>query len=208
MIAEHTVAPNHDHFFCFRLDLDVDGPHNSFLSGRLKTERLNGNSPRKSIWVMDSELATHEGEARLRISLEKPALWRVINPNVNGPIGYPVSYQLKPGANAVSLLSPDDFVQQRAGFTNYHLWVTPYNPQERFAAGTYPNQSKGGAGLPAWTSADRQIGNTDIVLWYTVGFHHVVRTEDWPVLSTSWHDFELRPFDFFARNPAIDIPGE
>lgn len=208
MVAEHIVAPNHDHFFSFRLDLDIEGQKNSFLSGQLKTKKLSGKNPRKSIWVMDSGVATHESQAKLQIKFDKPALWRVINPNVLGPIGYPVSYQLRPGANAVSLLGPDDFVQQRAGFTKYHLWVTPYNPQELYAAGTYPNQSKGRDGLQTWTSADRPIQNTDVVLWYTVGFHHVVRTEDWPVLSTNRHSFELRPFDFFPRNPALDIPRQ
>ena len=67
----------------------------------------------------------------------------------------------------------------------------------------YPNQSKGGDGLPAWTQANRPIKNTDIVLWYTIGLHHMVRAEDWPVLPTVWHEFELRPFDFFERNPAF-----
>ncbi len=84
--------------------------------------------------------------------------------------------------------------------------MTPYSRQERYAAGNYPNQSKGGEGLPAWTSANRPIRNSDIVLWYTLGFHHVVRAEDWPVLSTDWRAFELRPFDFFDRNPALDLP--
>jgi primary-amine oxidase len=36
--------------------------------------------------------------------------------------------------------------------------------------------------------------------------HHVVRAEDWPVMPVLWHDFEIRPFDFFARNPALDLP--
>ena len=45
-------------------------------------------------------------------------LWRVVNPNVLGPLGNPVSYQLQPGSNAISLLSPDDFPQRRAGFTD------------------------------------------------------------------------------------------
>ena len=164
-------------------------------------------APRKSIWVLDSRTAATEEDAKLQINIQQPALWRVINPNVIGPMGYPVSYQLEPQANAVSLLSPDDFPQQRAGFTDFNLWVTPYNPQERYAAGTYPNQSKGGDGLPAWTSANRPIQNTDLVLWYTLGFHHVVRAEDWPVLPTTWSEFEIRPFDFFQRNPALDIPA-
>ena len=67
----------------------------------------------------------------MRISLEKPALWRVINPSSKGPLGYPASYQLKTKSNAVPLLSPDDFPQRRAGFTNHHLWVTPYCPKTR-----------------------------------------------------------------------------
>ncbi|HEX6386137.1 MAG TPA: primary-amine oxidase [Anaerolineae bacterium] len=206
MVAGHTVAINHDHFFSYRLDLDVDGRQNSFIVERLKPEQTDVQSPRKSIWVVDSQTAPTEQAAQMRINLETPALWRVINPDVLGPLGYPVSYQLKPKTNAVSLLSADDFPQQRAAFTNFHLWVTPYNPQERYAAGTYPNQSQGGDGLPAWTSANRPIQDTDLVLWYTLGFHHVVRAEDWPVLPTAWHEFELKPFDFFQRNPALDLP--
>lgn len=207
MVAEHTVAVNHDHFFCFRLDLDVDGRENSFLRERLKMKRIEGTStPRKSVWVVESAAARTEEEAKLQIKLARPALWRVVNPNVTGPVGYPVSYQLKPGVNAISLLTPDDYPSRRAAFVDHHLWVTPYRHDERFAAGTYPNQSAGGEGLPDWTSANRPIENTDIVVWYTLGFHHVVRAEDWPVLPLSWRGFELRPFDFFERNPAIDIP--
>lgn len=206
MVAPHTVAINHDHFFCFRLDLDVDGQQNSFLYERLKTERLGTQSPRSSIWVVETQTPPTEQAAKLRLNLEKPALWRVTNPNVVGPLGYPVSYQLKPKTNAVSLLNPDDFPQRRAGFTDFHLWVTPYKRQERYAAGTYPNQSKGGDGLSGWTSTNRPIQNSDIVLWYTLGMHHMVRTEDWPVMPTAWSEFELRPFDFFQRNPALDLP--
>ncbi len=206
LVAANTVATNHDHFFSFRLDLDVDGQSNSFVSEQLKTERLDSESGRKSVWVVDSTTADSEDAAKMVIDMQNPTLWRVINPNVLGPLGNPVSYQLEPRSNAISLLSSDDFPQRRAGFTDYHLWVTPYDAEERYAAGTYPNQSKGGDGLPAWTSADRPLENTDLVLWYTLGFHHAPRAEDWPVTPTIWTEFQLRPFDFFDRNPALDIP--
>ncbi len=159
-----------------------------------------------SVWVLENRIAASEQAARTSISIEAPTLWRVVNPEVKGPVGYPVSYEVKYGANAIPLLRRDDWPQQRAGFTDYHLWVTPYDPTERYAAGTYPNQSRGGEGLPRWTARDRPIENRDIVLWYTLGFHHVVRAEDWPVQPTAWSSFELRPFDFFARNPALDLP--
>ena len=204
-IDDHLVATNHDHFLCFRLDVDVDGAENSFVEDVLSAHPPK-NGPRKSIWTTETKTVKREQDARLHMSMENPALWRVVNPRVIDREGYPVSYELMPGHNAMSILSPQDFPTKRAGFANYMLWVTPYAPGERWAAGDYPNRSRGGDGLPAWTKPNRSIENTDVVLWYTAGFHHVVRPEDWPVMPTSTHEFELRAFGFFDRNPALDLP--
>ena len=207
-IAENLVGINHDHFFSYRLDLDVDGPTNSLQIDRLMTRRLPDDHPRRSVWVVEPAVAASESDAKLRINLERPALWRVFNPTETNHLGYATSYQIVPGSNAVSLMDADDYPQMRAGFTDFHLWVTPYNPRERYAAGLYPTLSQPGMGLPAWTAADRPIDGTDIVVWYTVGFHHVPRAEDWPVMPTAAKSFELRPYDFFDRNPAIDLPAK
>lgn len=206
-VAENTVAVDHDHFFCFRLDFDVDGTANSFLREQLKTQRLPPQNPRKSLWVAVPQVARVEQEAELPVSMDPPEIWRVINPNVKNRLGRPVGYEIIPGHDSSPLLLPDDYPQRRAGFTNHQLWVTPYRQEERYAAGDYPTQSKGGDGLPAWTRANRGIENTDIVVWYTIGFHHVPRAEDWPVMPTVWHEFELAPYNFFDRNPSLDLPN-
>ena len=206
-IAENLVGINHDHFFSYRLDLDVDGPVNSLQVDRLVTRRLPDDHPRRSIWVVEPTVAASESEAKLRINYERPALWRVFSSTEANALGYPTSYQIVPGSNAVSLMDADDYPQMRAGFTDFHLWATPYRADERYAAGLYPTLSEPGMGLPAWTEADRPIAETDIVVWYTVGFHHVPRAEDWPVMPTATKSFELRPYDFFDRNPAIDLPA-
>ena len=205
-VAPNLVAVNHDHFFSYRLDLDVDGPVNSMEIDQLKQTRLPDNHPRKSIWTVSPTIAQREADGMRRIDFARPAVWRVINPNIRNAVGYPASYQLKPGGNLLSLLAPDDYPQLRAGFVNHHLWVTPYNPQERYAAGTYPTLSEPGKGLPEWTGANRAVAETDIVVWYTFGMHHVVRAEDFPVMPMTSLMFELRPFDFFNRNPAMDLP--
>jgi primary-amine oxidase len=203
-VAENIVAPNHDHFFSYRLDLDVDGPSNSLVIDRLREKRLPEEHPRKSLWVVESRTARVEHEAQL--DRHEPALWRFVNTSAKGPMGYPTSYQIKPGHSDDSMLAKDDWPQRRAGFTEHALWVTPYRGEELDAAGDYPTQSRGGDGLPAWTAANRPIENTDVVAWYTFGMHHVVRAEDWPVMPTVWHEFEIRPFDFFERNPELDLP--
>jgi primary-amine oxidase len=52
------------------------------------------------------------------------------------------------------------------------------------------------------------IENTDIAAWYTMGFHHIPRPEDWPVLPTKWHEMKLWPLGFFERSPVIDTPAK
>jgi primary-amine oxidase len=199
LIDDQTVAVNHDHFFAFRLDLDVDGTQNSFTVDRLLSQDLPHHGHRRSIWTVHSEVAPRESDAQLHTDMAHPALWRVVSPVRRDRLGNESSYHISPGHEAVSLLRPDDPAQGRAGFTRFNLWVTPYVAGERYAAGDYPNQRATPDGLPLWTSADRPIQATDIVLWYTMGFHHVPRVEDWPIVPTMWHQFDLRPFNFFSR---------
>ncbi|MDJ0926490.1 MAG: hypothetical protein QNJ73_02475 [Gammaproteobacteria bacterium] len=210
LIAPGLAGVNHDHFFSFRLDLDVDGPRNSLLIDRLRQVELDpadGEAPRRQIWQAFPAVARRESDAQLSMNLRQPALWRVINPSATNHVGNPVSYQLQPGKSARTLLDDGAIVHRRAAFTAHHLWATPYEPAERYAAGDYPNRHPGGAGLPEWTAANRSIQNTDIVLWYTAGMHHVVRAEDWPIMPLVHHEFELRPFDFFDFNPTVSESG-
>ena len=202
----HIVAVNHDHYFSYRLDLDVDGPTNTVMKDALKTVRLPDDHPRRSIWMVEGAPLRTESEAKLMVDMQRPSLWRVISERDRNRNGYPTSYQLVPGMSVHTLLSEDDWPRQRAGFIDHHLWVTPYHADERYAAGMYPTLSEPGEGLPRWTAANRRIERTDVVLWYTAGMHHVVRAEDWPVMPVVWNTFELRPFDFFGRNPALRAP--
>jgi primary-amine oxidase len=205
-VGENTVAVNHDHFFSFRLDLDVDGQKNSFMADRLEKRELPASTHRKSIWVVKPVMAKTERDAMIDIHLERPSMWMFVNPNVHGPLGYPTGYEIMPGTTAASLLDPEDGVQKVGAFSNHQLWVTPYRADELYASGVYPIQSKGDDGLAVWTKANRPIENTDIVAWYTMGFHHVPRAEDWPVMPVMWHDFVIRPFDFFPQNPVLTLP--
>ena len=95
-------------------------------------------------------------------------------------------------------------MQRRAGFSAAPLWLTAYDRREMYAAGPYPNQSRGDEGLPSYAGRRRPVENADIVLWYTMGFHHLTRPEDWPVMDTVWHSVSLVPYGFFDRNPSLE----
>ena len=206
-VDPHIIAVNHDHYFSYRLDMDVDGQDNSLQIDRLTTQMLPDDHPRRSVWVAESSIAETESEAKQKKMMNSPALWRFISGSRTNHVGYPTSYQLMPGMTALTKLSEDDYPRRRAGYIDNHLWVTPHDSDELFAAGEFPTLSVPGMGLPEWTSENRSIENRDIVAWYTMAMHHVVRAEDWPVMPVLWHSFELRPFDFFDRNPALDLPN-
>src|SRR5262249_6486926 len=147
-----------------------------------------------------------EKQARAQLNLETARTWKIVNPNVANALGEPVGYKFFPGDNSFPMGSKDAWWRKRAGFVNHHVWVTPYREDEKYGAGDYPNQSRGGDGLARWTEQDRPIDVADVVLWYTFGHTHIPRPEDYPVMPTAYLGFLLKPSGFFGLNPALDVP--
>jgi primary-amine oxidase len=206
LIAPGLVAPFHSHYFNFRLDLDIDGAANDFMRERLKQQAMPKGSPRRSFYTVTDEMPAREKAARSRIDPASPALFHFANNNVESALGHHPGYMLMPtGSDVYPLLAADDPPVRRNSYLDYQLSVTPYTPGEQYAGGRYAMMSDGSDTLAAWTAHDRPIGNRDIVAWYTVGFHHITRMEDWPVMPTHWVGFTLMPHNFFATNPAMTI---
>jgi primary-amine oxidase len=207
LIAPHLVAPNHDHFFNFRLDFDVDGRDNNFMRTAIVPGTPAPDAVRRSFWVTEMTMPRTEDEASYRVSYDRPAMYHVGNMNRTGALGHHPTYMITPlGGVAYSPLDLDnDPPMQRNAYIDRTFWVTPYDPEQRYAGGRYAFQSDGSDSLPSWTRAGRSIDDTDIVVWVTLGFHHIPHMEDWPVMPTMWKGMQLAPFNFFDRNPAATV---
>ncbi|SDJ13917.1 Copper amine oxidase, enzyme domain [Natribacillus halophilus] len=141
------------------------------------------------------------------MDLNSARTWKIINPNSKNYVGDPVGYTLMPGENCLPFASENSPIMKRAGFMNKHLRVTKYDPGELYASGQYPNQSKPGEdGLTKYVEANRSIEDEDVVMWYTMGVHHITRTEYWPVMPVHHIKFTLKPTGFFDGNSALDLP--
>ena len=209
LIAPNLVAPNHDHFFNFRLDFDIDGQANNFMRTALVPGKPKKGALRRSFWETEMSMPTTEDEAQYRVSYETPAMYHVGNRNTESALGHAPTYMIAPlGGIAYSPLDvANDPPMVRNAYIDKTYWVTPYDPAQRYAGGTYAFQSDGSDSLPSWTKAKRSVDNTDIVVWVTLGFHHVPHMEDWPVMPTMWKGMMLAPFNFFDHNPGITIPS-
>ena len=206
VIAPQLGGHIHQHFFSVRLDMNVDGPNNSVYEVNTRAELLGPDNPQASAFYAEKTLLATESEAQRTVDPLAGRYWVIANPSVNNYLGQPVSYKLIPGENILPFAHAEASVSKRAGFTRKHLWVTPYHPDEMSPTGPYPNQHPGGDGLPKWTEANRSVEDTDIVVWYNFGTHHVPRPEDWPVMPVMYTGFKLMPVGFFDRNPALDVP--
>jgi len=204
-VTPELAGPHHQHMFSFRLDMCVDGPVNAVYEVDAVPVPAGPDNPYGNAFAAQATLLETESAAQRMAAPERARHWKIVNHGSLNACGEPVGYRLIPQPGAPLLAQDTAAITARARFATRHLWVTPARPDERRPAGDFPNQHPGGAGLPAWTAADRPVADTDIVLWHTVGATHFCRPEDFPVMPCEYLGFTLKPAGFFDRNPAIDL---
>jgi primary-amine oxidase len=201
-VAPGLLAAYHQHLFCARLDMTVDGTANTVSEVEVERVPAGDGNPYGNAFRRRATVLASESEASRTADPSVGRAWIVENPGSRNRLGQPVGYVLVPRPGPELLAQPGSAVAARAAFATRHLWVTRYDPAERYPAGDYPNQHAGGAGLPEWIAADRPLEGQDVVLWHTFGSTHLPRPEDWPVMPVESTGFTLRPVGFFDRNPS------
>ncbi len=203
LVAPTVNAPNHQHFFNYRLDLDVDGAANTVY---MVDTQAPAQNPKGELFGMSERPLSSERDAISDVSFATARNWRVTNTHATNSLGQFTAYTLVPGAATPMFATAGSAPARTAGFAMHQLWVTPFSPNETYAGGEFQNLGRDGEGLPKWTSANRSLSDTDVVLWYTLGITHLPRPEDWPYMPAHRGGFRLVPTSFFGRNPTLDVP--
>jgi primary-amine oxidase len=205
-LAPGLGAPYHQHLFSARLDMMVDGLSNAVDELEATLVPRGPDNPTGTGFTQSVERLTRESTAQRLADNSKGRAWLVTNSGVQNRLGGDVGWVLLPEGKPVLMADDQSDIFHRATYSTKHLWVTQYEPSELYPAGDFVNLHPGGAGLPAWVAADRDIDGADIVLWHTFGLTHFPRIEDWPIMPVDTCGFVLRPHGFFGRNPSLDIP--
>ncbi|GAB3600337.1 primary-amine oxidase [Microbacterium tumbae] len=206
-LAPGLAAPYHQHLFCARLDMAVDEGGAVVDEVDARTVAVDEDNPYGTAIGFTATRLRSEREARRRADSSVDRTWRVSSANARNRLGRPVSYVLAPEGKPVLLARPDSVIASRARFATADLWVTAYDPEERYPAGDVVNQSAPEQGLPAFVADNASLDGADLVLWHTFGLTHFPRTEDWPIMPVDSCGFTLKPHDFFDRNPTLDVPA-
>ncbi len=210
VVDQRTYAPYHQHFLVARLDLDVDGSDNTALEVDSVVVPTGPDNPYGLALTTKATPIARESESGRDFNWDTQRGWKVVNPGKHNGLGYPVGYKLVPGACFPVMMDPASPQFKRAPVLGHQLWVTKHHDDERWPAGMYPTQStRDDNGITDWIADDEALENTDIVLWYLFGIHHITRPEEWPIMPADAVAFWLKPFGFFDRNPALDVaPSE
>jgi primary-amine oxidase len=206
LVDERTYAPFHQHFIVARLDLDIDGTANTVYASESEALPISEDNPHGLALVVRNSALRTEADGIQDYDWQSQRIWKIANDGVTNSLGTPVGYKLVPSGAFPPMMDTSSPIFRRAQAIGHALWVTPYDPEERWPCGEFPNLGADDTGLSVWTARNRSIENTDVVLWYVFGIHHITRPEDWPVMPVDTVAFWLKPFGFFARNPALDVP--
>jgi primary-amine oxidase len=116
LIAPNLVAANHDHYFNFRIDFDVDQPVNHFGTMDIVPAEVAADAARRSLWTVEETMPDSDLDARYKLSAMEP---RIHHGNVaHGPFDF-----------------ANDPPMKRNAYIEYSVWVTPHDPEQRYARG-------------------------------------------------------------------------
>ena len=206
MVAPGLYGPHHQHFFCVRLDMAVDGNANTVVQVDSEPLPYGPENPTGTAWVTKRTVYGDES-ARGQVDPLRGRFWRIENPESQERRRRPGRLQARPGRErgadvpARVALRPAGRVHRRARVGHGVRPEPSASPRA-----TTRTSTPAATVCPRYAAAGRDTEDTDVVLWYTFGAHHVVRPEDWPVMPVTHVGFKLKPSGFFAGNPALDMP--
>jgi len=156
-VAPGLGGPLHQHLFSARLDMTVDGLANAVDEIDVAAHATGPDNPYGNAFGTSVPRLGRESQAARHADPGRARTWRVSSTERTNRFGQPTSYVLHPQGLPTMLADPSSSIAKRAAFATRHLWVTRYDPDQRYPAGDLVNQHPGGAGLPAWTAADRDL---------------------------------------------------
>jgi primary-amine oxidase len=204
------VGIHHQHWFNLRLDFDIDGTANAVMENNIERVDKDGKRERGDgdgrFFTVTHTVFGKAKDARRHMSEATARSWTVYNPASLKEGRGPSGYTLMPMENTATTFSRAREAEPRPGFTFHHFWVTPYRHGQHYASGAYPYQSKPTStdALPHYANDD-SIYDKDVVVWYSLGQTHLVRPEDYPLISNMKISVVFRPDGFFERNPALGL---
>ncbi|KAJ3331834.1 hypothetical protein HDU76_002082 [Blyttiomyces sp. JEL0837] len=224
-IQDTTMGSVHTHAMNYKVDIDILGTKNSLLDTSIEvvSEQLPWFDEPIVQKKISRSIVKDETASAFPIAStdpKTPHIYSIVNTEKENRWGYPRGYRIIPYSNPqyLHLTSDNKRAKSNANWAKYAMAITKRKETEGSSSSTY-NQN-----LPTAPIVDfdkfidgESIDKEDLVLWITIGMHHVPRAEDVPnTLTTSSRSvFLITPFNYHnddgirdIRQTALLVPGD
>ncbi|XP_078501466.1 amine oxidase [copper-containing] 3 isoform X2 [Lissotriton helveticus] len=210
-VGEHTLGALHTHFMNYKVDLDIGGTSNSFLTQDMKYDPFNIPwQPEVQIQrpKLVRQVVETENQAAYRLNDKMPRYVHFAS-NQTNKWGHPRSYRIQIVSFAGEYLPETSPVENSMNWARYKLAVTKRKDEEPQSTSIF-NQNDPWTPTVKFTDFinEENITNEDLVAWITAGFLHIPHSEDVPNTATAGNaaGFFLRPFNYFDKDPSLYSP--
>ncbi len=194
LIAQDKVGISHAHSFFWRLDFDLGGNKTDDYVEELNFINENGKLVKQSK-RFSRETASSVNPATSRT-------WIISSENLENSQGQPGGYEIQLNQSGQRDTGP-----VTEPFTRNDIYVTKEKSCELYASHNKPitNEDEGCADNLASFVNGESIDRQDIVVWPTVTFYHMPRSEDIPNMDAHWSSFRLIPTHWHDNNPLAEV---
>ena len=202
LVSPQVLGVTHQHWVNLRLDFDIDGTSNAVAEQNVGgvAQDPKTNPAGDALLAKTTVFKNARDAARL---LDEGRTWIVFNPSKLSPLGHASGFEIQPRDNTISAI-PASRYGEPSSFVQRHFWATKYDAEQLYAAGKYPNQHPDDYHDDlVHYAGDESVYDDDVVVWYSMGFTHVTRPEDFPIMPAETLAVDFKPHAFFKKSPAL-----
>ncbi|KAI0030480.1 copper amine oxidase [Vararia minispora EC-137] len=202
----------HDHCLLFKADIDILGTSNSLANHTIvpvtETYPWSHGATRNSMRLERSYVAS-EDAGKIMWSENAQTMLMVVNADEPNSFGEPRGYRIAPGKGGgmhLTVTNSSNLLNSQS-FATHDLYATVRKDAEPRAAHALNNYD---VANPIIDFADffdgETLEQTDVVLWFNLGMHHVPHTGDLPntVFSTAQGSMLISPHNYLLHDPSRD----
>lgn len=202
LVDQRIYAPYHQHFIVARMDLDIDGTDNTVYRSETQIQPTGPDNPHGLGLVQVNTRSRPRASTTLTGTPSALGGW---SRELSQRSRHGQGLQAGTGRGDPVLLRAGSPVPERAQVIGHTVWVTPTTRPNAGRAASSSTRARSTTGCRSGSRPARPVRNTDVVVWYVFGIHHITRPEEWPIMSVDAVSFWLKPSGFFDRNPALDV---
>ncbi|KAF9886523.1 hypothetical protein FE257_011430 [Aspergillus nanangensis] len=205
----------HDHVLNFKADFDILGTENTVeLTSVVPVQKefVWSAGKTRNTMMLERSLIESEDDGRFNWGPNGATQVHIINQEERNKYGEYRGYRVLPSAGTSHLTVVDSSNLANAGhWAEYDLQVTQQHDYEPFAAHPYNSQDVHNPPVNFEKFFNGEsLNQTDLVLWFNLGMHHVPHTGDLPntVFTTAHSGVHFMPLNYLLGDPSRETVNQ